>query len=73
MHFQIQVVVPHAHAAVPGMRAAARFPVVMPEYGAIARIHCPRVIWRGHVEDSIHHQNAAAQARRAACVEISLA
>ena len=64
---------PHAHAAVAGVGAAARLPVVVPENGAVARVDGPDVVGRGHVDDAIHHQDAAAQARGAAGVQIALA
>src|SRR5205814_2348635 len=61
------------HAAIAGVGAAAGLPVIMPEDRAIARVDGPGVIGRGHVDDAIDHQNAAAETRGAAGVEVALA
>src|SRR6185437_7365379 len=53
------------------MRAAARFPVILPKNRAIPRIDCPRIIGSRHVDDAVHHENAAAKPRAAAAIEFA--
>ena len=43
---EVEVVVPHADAAAADMRAAARFPEVVPDLMAVARVDGPRVVRR---------------------------
>src|SRR6185312_10822342 len=73
MDLQIEIVVPHAHAAVAGVGAATGLPVVVPEDRAVARIDRPGVIRRGHINHAIHHQDAPAKAGRAARIEVAIA
>ena len=62
----VQIVVPHAEAAVADVRPATCFPVVVPQLASIARVHGPRVVGRREIEDAVHLQNRRADARAAA-------
>src|SRR5579864_4504691 len=68
--FEIEVVMPQSHAAIAGVRAAASLPVILPEDRAVARIDSPGIIRRGHIEDSVYHEDAAAHARIPAGVQV---
>ena len=43
---EVEVVVPHADAAAADVRTAARFPEVVPDLMAVARVDGPRVVRR---------------------------
>src|SRR5258707_717625 len=73
MDLEVEVAVPHAHPAIAGVSAAAGFPIIVPEDGAIARVDRPGVIGRGQVDDAIDHENAAARSCGSAVIEIALA
>ena len=57
--FKEEIVVPDADTAIGDVRSAARFPVVVPELAAVARVERPDVIGRGGIEDAVHHEDGA--------------
>ena len=54
---EVQVVVPHRHAAAADVRAALRLPEVVPELAAVARVDRPDVVGRGDVEHAVDLQD----------------
>ena len=66
-----EVVVPHADAAMAGVRAAACLPVELPEDRAVARIDRPDVVGRRRVQHAVDHEDRPANLRRTAGVELA--
>ena len=64
-------VLPHPDAAMTGVSAATRLPVVLPEDRPVARVHRPDVVGRRGVEHAVHHQNRSADGRGPAGVELA--
>src|SRR5439155_14575208 len=60
-------------AARAGRRAAARFPVVVPEHRAVARVDREHVVGGRRVQLAVDHQNAAAEAGGSAAVRVAVA
>ena len=71
VRLHVQVVAPHADAAMAGVRAAARLPVELPEHRAVARVDRPEVVGRGRIEHAVHHQDRSANGRGTAGVELA--
>ena len=55
----VQVVVPHAEAAIADVRAALGLPEVVPQLAAVARVHRPGVVRHGEVQRAVHLQHRA--------------
>src|SRR5579871_3482984 len=55
----IQPVPVNPDAAVADVRRATSLPEVMPDLTAVASIHGPRVVGRGHIEDAVDLQDRA--------------
>src|SRR5206468_6555276 len=71
--FHVEVVVPHAEAAISDVRAASRLPEVVPELVAVARIDCPGIVRRRDVEDAVHLEDRALDVRAGAGAELARA
>ena len=54
--FEVQPVAVHAEAAVSDVDAAVRFPVVMPDLAAGARVHGPGVIGEREIQHAVHFE-----------------
>ncbi len=61
-----QIVAPHRDAAIADVRAALRFPEVVPDRFAVVRVERPHIVRRRHVQDAVHRQHRAFDLRRAA-------
>ena len=68
---EIEIVAPHRRAAIADVRAAPGLPVGPPEHPAVARVHRPHVVGRGHVQDVVHLQDRALHVGRGARAELA--
>ena len=61
---EVEVVAPHADAAVADVRAAPGLPAVVPDLAAVAGVERPGVVRRGDVEDAAHLEDRTLDLRR---------
>ena len=70
---EVNEVSPHRQATSPKGCATARLPVVVPQDSPVTRIDSKDVVGRCRVDNSVHSQNATADARGAAGVRFAVA
>ena len=68
---EVQRVVAECRAAVADVRAASGLPVVLPADTAVVRVECPDIVWCGHVQHFVHHQDGSLDVRRTAGCEFA--
>ena len=71
MQFEVNVVVPHTRAARAGRGATAILPVVVPQHRTVARVDRINIVLRSAIENAVHKQNPAAEARGPARVDLT--
>ena len=70
---EVEIVVPHPHAAAADVGASLRLPVVVPELAAVARVDRPRIVRRRDVEHAADLQDRSLDVGVAASRELAAA